>query len=336
MPVTSPRVPDPEPTARELLVLRHGRADAATADFDRKLDSKGRRDAQRIGTFLLERDLVPDLVLASSAPRAATTAQLVARVTGLTPRQIERRRDFYLAEPGLLTQVIQGLGTNATEGPTRVLLVGHNPGLTQLAHSLARPGSGHTPPDLPTAGLVALRTERPWSGIEPDCASVVQCCRPAELPEDFPPARPGEPRRARPAYYFQQVGAMPYRLTDQGVEVLLVSSRSGKRWHIPKGIPEMGASDSETACREARKEGGVEGRLEEHALGSYAHEKWGGTCEVTVFPLEVRTQLPSGAWKQSWRTRRWVDVGDAAGEVEFEGLGQLFGKLAQRLDARRR
>src|ERR1700759_3777960 len=89
-----------------------------------------------------------------------------------------------------------------------------------------------------------------------------------------------------------QVGALPWR-RDKGVlQVMLVTSRDSGRFVIPKGWPMKALSDPMSAAREAWEEGGVEGVIPRHAIGSYLYEKRlsdgrGLSCQVSVYPLLV-------------------------------------------------
>ena len=89
-----------------------------------------------------------------------------------------------------------------------------------------------------------------------------------------------------------QVAALCWRLTNDQVEVLLITSRDTGRWVIPKGWPISGLSASAAAAREAWEEAGVEGLVHDVALGEYPYDKLGPTmtakrCHVQVFGLQV-------------------------------------------------
>ena len=68
-------------------------------------------------------------------------------------------------------------------------------------------------------------------------------------------------------------------------QVCLVSSRSGKRWVVPKGTIEPGRSAGEVALKEAWEEAGLVGLLHQEPLGSYIYEKDGSVCHVIVFRI---------------------------------------------------
>lgn len=87
----------------------------------------------------------------------------------------------------------------------------------------------------------------------------------------------------------RQAAAVPIR----NGQVCLVSSRSGKRWVVPKGCMEPGKTASEVALQEAWEEAGLAGVLRPEPIGSYVYEKDGATCHVIVFYLEVTTAADS-------------------------------------------
>jgi phosphohistidine phosphatase len=120
---------------RDLLLLRH--ADAAEAgaagDFARCLTDRGRRQAVRIARVLQRKAVVPDRVVASPAARALETAQLAVRELGLPGPSLREDPALYEADTLGLLEAVARHG----QGCRRLLLVGHNPGLKELAEHLA-------------------------------------------------------------------------------------------------------------------------------------------------------------------------------------------------------
>lgn len=124
----------------------------------------------------------------------------------------------------------------------------------------------------------------------------------------------------------QQVAALPFRRSRGIVEVLLVTSSSG-RWIIPKGDIDSGMQPHLAAEKEAFEEGGVRGRIGDRQLGTFPtrKEQDGAAIpvEVTVFPLEVQEELQS--WPENdWRRRRWLPLGAAAEAVDEPGLATII------------
>lgn len=111
------------------------------------------------------------------------------------------------------------------------------------------------------------------------------------------------------------------------MEVLLITSRRRKHWIIPKGVIDPGSSAGESAAREAYEEAGIRGRLSDSPIGEYQYKKWGGTCTVKVFLLEVETVLET--WPEaSQRERRWMTIKDAARTVKEPELQRLILKVS--------
>jgi 8-oxo-dGTP pyrophosphatase MutT (NUDIX family) len=106
-------------------------------------------------------------------------------------------------------------------------------------------------------------------------------------------------------------------------QVCLVSSRSGKRWVIPKGCLETGKTASEIALQEAWEEAGLVGRLQPDPVGSYLYDKAGVTCHVLVFLLHV-TQVCDHWPEESFRERCWVTPAQAVSRIEDRGLCEII------------
>jgi phosphohistidine phosphatase SixA len=137
---------------RELVLLRHAHAEPAANgqdDEDRALSPEGRAEAEAAGEWLRQHGYVPERVLVSPARRTRETLEAVLGVLGYVEQRADRR--IYEATPGTLMQVAdehRELG--------RVLLVGHNPGLEQLASLLASGQSGDFR-GMPAGGVAVLR-----------------------------------------------------------------------------------------------------------------------------------------------------------------------------------
>lgn len=117
----------------------------------------------------------------------------------------------------------------------------------------------------------------------------------------------------------RQAGAVPVR----GGQVCLVTSRSGKRWVVPKGHMEPGKSASEIALQEAWEEAGLVGLVRHDPLGSYFYEKDGLLCHVIVFLLNVTAEAKSYP-EVGQRERIWVPLAQAASYIEEPGLRDIL------------
>ena len=148
------------------MLLRHAKALAdtgptgAAGDHARDLSDRGCRDALAMGDTLRRRGLLPQHVLVSSALRTRRTLELLGGFD--TSPGIEIVDRLYLAEPEELLACVQGLPD--TMGA--VMLVGHNPGLHELAMHLGGSGAPAGLRDgLPTCALVVLEIEGSWSSL---------------------------------------------------------------------------------------------------------------------------------------------------------------------------
>lgn len=167
--------------ARELLVLRHAKSDwgESASDFDRPLAKRGRKDAPRVGRWLREEGLAPDLVLSSPAKRARETAERVVEALGSDAGEVRWEPRLYDADLGRILRV---LAEKSVAG-RRVLLVGHNPGLEDLVlhlggDAVAIPGDGKV---LPTAAVARFRMPPDWGRLPPGSGELLALVRPAEM-----------------------------------------------------------------------------------------------------------------------------------------------------------
>ena len=161
---------------KTLLILRHGKSSwkhPGLADHDRPLNKRGLRDAPRMGRLLRGEDLAPDRIVSSTAVRARETARLVAGEAG-DGRTVEHSRRLYLASVPEIVRVVGEVGGDAS----RLLVVGHNPGLEELVAALT--GCAEA---LPTAALAQIRLElQSWSTLKASTpARLVNLWRPREL-----------------------------------------------------------------------------------------------------------------------------------------------------------
>jgi phosphohistidine phosphatase len=252
---------------------------------------------------------------------------------GLGSQGIHQERRVYEATPGALLEVIAG----SPEEAVRVMLVGHNPGLEELLDYLAgdpvpMPEDGKL---MPTATLARLEMAGGWSKLGKGKARLISITRPAALPRKFPyPASGGTELRDRPAYYYTQSSVIPYRKRKDSLEILLISSSQMKHWVVPKGIKEPGLSPRDSAAKEACEEAGVEGEVSRSVLGSYTCEKWGATCTVDVYAMEVTAIVPEEQWEERHRGREWVSPDEAAKRLKQKELVPMVHALAKNMQHR--
>jgi phosphohistidine phosphatase len=157
-------------SARTLVLLRHAKAETPgeLPDFDRQLTDGGRADADAAGAWLADQRLHPRLVLCSPAVRTRQTWHGVS--VALAQANPDNGGPEVHYEQGLYsggrTEVIDLL--RAVPDTVRtVLIVGHNPTMSDVS-LLLRPYGGTVPVEaLKTTGLAVHRAEGPWSGTEP-------------------------------------------------------------------------------------------------------------------------------------------------------------------------
>ncbi len=314
---------------RELLLLRHGKAKDLLGfpDRDRPLKDKGKRQAQRVGVWLQENGLLPDVAVSSGAERAYVSAQKLLKAGGTHAHGIVQDDRIYNASVAALLDVLGSFSNT----PDRVMIVGHNPGLEGLVAHLAVASLPQTDDGrlLKTGTLVHLSMPDNWRELNQNCAQLVHYIRPDTLPPGFPfDTEAGREWRDRPAYYYTQSAVIPYRRAGSKIEILVITSSKKNHWVVPKGIHEPGLSAQESAAREAEEEAGVRGRVHDSAAGRYMYEKWGATCNVEVYPMEVTDELAPDIWEESHRQRLWVAPAMAAAHIKEDALKAIVLEFA--------
>ena len=119
---------------KTLLMLRHAKsswADPWMDDHDRPLKARGERDAPRMGKFIRQQELTPDLVITSTAKRARQTAELMVEAAQYDG-EVRATRQIYHGDPEDYIEVLQRL----PQKYERVMIVGHNPGMEELLELL--------------------------------------------------------------------------------------------------------------------------------------------------------------------------------------------------------
>ena len=123
--------------------------------------------------------------------------------------------------------------------------------------------------------------------------------------------------------FYKRAGVIPYRKMGNALEILLITSRYRGHWIIPKGIIDPGETAIQAACKETYEEAGVEGRADSQIVGQYEYQKWGGTCVVHVFALEVTRIFDS--WPEAGvRQRKWATKEEALDAVKEPGLKEII------------
>lgn len=163
-----------------ITLFRHAKAeipDLQTADIDRVLASRGRRNALRMGQFIKDRALLPDLVIVSTAARTRQTWELAASEWPDIPAVA--LDSIYEASATTIMTAIEAHGGDCE----RVMVIGHNPGLVVLLHNLVdTPPSGVNMSYFPTACVADIGFEVPLiRDIQPETGRLLSFIRVREL-----------------------------------------------------------------------------------------------------------------------------------------------------------
>ncbi len=148
-----------------LYLLRHAQsswADPALAPRERPPAPRGRRDAKRVAEHLARVGIEPELVLCSPSERTRQTLELIRPALGPTPK-VKLEAKLYGASSDELLDRIRAV----PESVASVLLIGHNPGLQDLALLLAAGGPEREQLEakFPTAALATLTLPTTWSRL---------------------------------------------------------------------------------------------------------------------------------------------------------------------------
>jgi phosphohistidine phosphatase len=168
---------------RRLFLIRHAKTELSVGrdDYGRRLTDRGRADARRVAAALVARKMLPEVLVHSGAARAKETAEIFAAEW---KRKVALREDAGLYDASLAS--LLGLTRALSDENTRVGLVGHNPGLGELATALT--GSGAHPEmrrlaaKYPTGAVAALdfSVDR-WEDVQRNSAMLALYLTPAEL-----------------------------------------------------------------------------------------------------------------------------------------------------------
>ncbi len=136
-------------------------------DFDRPLASRGLKAAPKMGAVMRDRKLKPDLILSSPSVRTRQTLSLAAPEAWDTPPEIRFEERLYDASAQTLFKALRELADDVAH----VMIVGHNPGLQELAAALVSPGSRareELKEKLPTSAVVSFDfNARHWAKLMP-------------------------------------------------------------------------------------------------------------------------------------------------------------------------
>jgi phosphohistidine phosphatase len=157
-----------------LTLVRHAKSswnEAGLPDYARPLNKRGRHDAPMMGQRMAKRGLDPDVIISSPAVRAISTAKAIAEELGFSPIDIVTDQRLYGADESDWLAIIRSLDNELEH----VMMVGHNPGLTEVANTF----SPHPIGNVPTCGVVAFEFEaQTWDEVD--------SVRPGRVELDYP------------------------------------------------------------------------------------------------------------------------------------------------------
>jgi phosphohistidine phosphatase len=172
----------------QLILMRHAKAErakAGLADHERALTPEGRKAAAAMGSRLQAHGVAPDVVLVSSARRTRETLDAIGAWEDQP--NIEVLQGLYMASPAQLRDIIRDL----RETVRSVLVIGHNPGIHELAVELAQAFNLASAPESGAGMLTSLRSEFPtasfadylvltsWRDLKPSSARLQRYLGPA-------------------------------------------------------------------------------------------------------------------------------------------------------------
>jgi phosphohistidine phosphatase len=154
---------------KTLTILRHAKSswsDTSLSDAKRPLNRRGKHDAPMMGERMRAHGIRPSLIVSSPATRAWSTAKIIAEAINYPREFLQKEKSLYLAPLGVILDVVMAQDS----GFNNLMIVGHNPGLTDFVDFLV-PGLTN---NLPTAGVVSVEIEQDdWSLYERPAAKLL-------------------------------------------------------------------------------------------------------------------------------------------------------------------
>lgn len=166
---------------KRLYLLRHAKSswdDPTLADHDRPLAPRGRRAARVMAEHLRRKGIAPELVLCSPSRRTRQTLTRLAPALGENA-DVQLESELYAASAADLLEVLREVPDEVDS----LMMIGHNPGVQDLALSLAGRGSEITRvrSKFPTGALATLELDGSWRELAPGSAELVSLVKPKEL-----------------------------------------------------------------------------------------------------------------------------------------------------------
>ncbi len=165
---------------KTLCILRHAKSgkkdNPDLHDHDRPLNKRGEQQAPIMGHKFREQGITPELIVSSTAKRALSTARAVAQGLEYDKDKIRQEGELYLADHLFLARWVAGL----PDDTNNVMIVGHNPGSTDLVDHFTGAGIGN----IPTCGLAVVEfSAGSWQEVIRDSGILVHFDYPKRYPE---------------------------------------------------------------------------------------------------------------------------------------------------------
>ena len=154
---------------KKLFIVRHAKSSWDSLeldDYDRPLNKRGKKNAPEMGMRLAKRLVKPDMIITSSAKRAAATARRIAEEISFPVKNINKESQFYHGSVGDMISIMQGVSSDVNT----LMVFGHNPTLTDLTNYL----SGSDIYNIPTCGVAEMEFDvSSWDKIGKKSASLI-------------------------------------------------------------------------------------------------------------------------------------------------------------------
>jgi len=150
---------------KTLYLVRHAKSSwkhPELDDFERPLNKRGKRDAPAMGQFLLQKGIKPDIIISSPAVRASVTTKIISDILSYPFNRVAYSDDIYEAGISSLFKILSKVENKYNSG----MIVGHNPGMTYFANTLASTRIDN----IPTCGIFCTDLDiSSWQEISEDC-----------------------------------------------------------------------------------------------------------------------------------------------------------------------
>jgi len=133
---------------KTLYLIRHAKSSwkhPELDDFDRPLNKRGERDAPRMGQFLVNKGIIPNIILSSPALRASRTTKIISEILSYPNNRVTYFDDIYEANVSSLFKILSTVKSKYNS----TMMVGHNPGMTAMANALTNTRIDN----IPTCGV---------------------------------------------------------------------------------------------------------------------------------------------------------------------------------------